>query len=494
VVYLTFLSNLFGQLNAVGTFIVIVILLIFILAFTVNILIRRRYSTILSDLHDKRQLKAEMFNSELINRIVTEYSTAASGSYSEVNTQAIIEKCFNQRLRYLMTGERFVKNSVSILVVLGLLGTFLGLTISVGELVNVINQTNASDFLNNPGFFITGLVSAVGGMAVAFVTSLAGIACSILLTIMNIVFNVEEMRETLMVHIEEYLDNSVANTVYKDKETEYTMLNRILRETFEEFGSNINSSLKDTMDEFGNKLSHVVMDVHLSSKALDDTVDRFENALKTFASNIRDFSEFNFNLRNNIERMDVNFMKVSDAIAATSKVIADNYQSLEQFSDGMKEAANEMTVYNRQAVQDIGNLTYEIKLTVNTVKELSETLKADTNMRMQEMQEHREKFSILMDRLGNEISLLGSTAAEAFSRELAENGKAVSESIASSVNDILGEVFKLLEDFKENEKIFAKTIAVLPEQTLTYNEAAVAKIKTELDQMKKMLEKTENRE
>ena len=35
--------------------------------------------------------------------------------------------------------------------------------------------------------------------------------------------------------------------------------------------------------------------------------------------------------------------------------------------------------------------------------------------------------------------------------------------------------------FKENEKLFAKTIASLPDQTLTYNEAAISRIERKLD-------------
>lgn len=486
---MSFILNLFGQLSFSGIAIVVLIIVVFAISFATNLIVRSRYIQIQKSLDNKQQRKTGMFHSQLLNKITSEYKSAASGSYNEVNTQAIVEKCFDLSLKGLKAAERFVNNSVSILIILGLLGTFLGLTISVGRLGEVINQTNVADFINNPSLFITGLVSAVGGMAVAFVTSLFGIACSIILTILNIIFNVEEERETLMVNIEEYLDNSVAQVVNKDKETEYTMMNRILRETFIEFGGKIENTLKKTVESFGDKLSHVVMDVHVSSKTLDATVEKFDAALKNFAQNIRDFSEFNFSLKNNIERMDVSFIKVTEALADTSRIIVENYSSLESFSHDIRNAAEEMTAYNRQVVQDINSLVAETRITVSSIKELGEALSSELNARTGEMRQYQERFGALMGKLSEEITLLGEQTAAAFSHSLAENGKALSEKISENIQNILREVFLMLDAFKENERILAKTIAMLPDQTLTYNEAAVAKITKNLDEIKGFLAK-----
>jgi stage V sporulation protein SpoVS/uncharacterized protein YoxC len=490
---MNFILNLIGQLSTTGIFIIFLIFFVFILAFAANLIIRHRYKTFGDDLLGRQQLKTGIFKSELINKISKEYKNAALGNYGEVNTQAIIEKCFNQNLKGLIIAERFVNNSVSILIILGLLGTFLGLTISVGELTKILAQTNVADFIDNPSLFITGLVSAVGGMAVAFTTSLLGIGCSILLTIFTIIFNPEESRETLMVHIEEYLDNNVAQIVAKDKETEYTILNKILRETFIEFGEKIEKSLKNTVDDFGDRLSHVVMDVHLSSKTLDSTIDRFDASLKNFAGNIRDFTEFNFNLRNNIERMDVSFVKVTEALTEASRIIDTNYSSLEKFSGDIKEAANEISIHNKQIIMDMGQLVGEMKSTVASIRELGAALENDMGVRNQEMNQYQEKINSLMDKLGDEISMLGRQTAEAFSQGLSDSSKSVTLQVAKNVKEVLGEVFLLLDSFKDNERILARTIALLPEQTITYNEAAASRISGQLDEIRGFLVKGDDK-
>lgn len=486
---MSFLFELLGKLNLVGTIIILLILGIFAISFVLNLVIRSRYMSIQKNLENRKQRRTGIFQSDLLNKIVEDYRKSAVNSRSEVNTQAIIEKCFDARLGYLIMGERFVKNTVAILIILGLLGTFLGLTLSVGELVNLLGATSSSELMNNYSSIVDALISAVSGMAVAFTTSLFGIGCAVILTILNIIFNVEKTRETLMVNIEEYLDNTVAVDISKDKETEYTMLNRILKQTFVEFGEKIENTLRQTVETFGDKLSNVVMDVSVSSQALDNTVERFDLSLKNFAENIRDFSEFNINLKNNIERMDVSFIKVTEALQNTSKIIVDNYSLIENFSRDIKNAADELTAYNKQVLDDIGSLVNEVKATVTTIKELSESLESNMSTRTQEIQQYQEKFSSLMDRLSEEINQLGQQTASAFAQNLKDNGKEIAEGVVENVKDALREVFILLESFKENERVLAKTIASLPDQTLAYNESAAAKVDRQLNEIKEIIEK-----
>ncbi len=491
---MNFLLDLLGKVNQAGSIIILLILGLFTVAVIINLSILSRYIGLQKDIGDRRQRKTGIFRTSLLNRIVEDYKNTAMGNYSEVNTQAIIENAFNMRLRFLIVGERFLKSSVSLLIILGLMGTFLGLTLAVGELVQILNQTNIDDFINNSGYFINGLISAVGGMAVAFITSLFGIACSIILTLLFIIFNVEESRETLMVHIEEYLDNSVALVLSKDKETEYTMMNRILKNTFEEFGVKIESTLKATVESFGDKLKSVVVDVDLSSKILDSTVEKFDISLRTFADNIRDFSEFNTNLRNNIERMDVNFIKVTEALMNTSKIVTDNYDAVSSFSTDIKQATDEMSAYNRQIVKDFESLVEEVKETVSSIKELGHTLNEEMTSRTQDIRQYQEMFVHLMTVIGEQFGTLGDKTADAFSQTLEKHGGIVTRSISTEVTEnvrnVIREVLIALDSFKDNERQLAKTIAVLPDQTIAYNEAATSKIEQHLNEIKDMLGKS----
>lgn len=232
---------------------------------------------------------------------------------SQVNTQAIIEEQFGKKMRGAMLKERFVKNSVSLMIVLGLFGTFLGLTLAVGELANLLAISGGSDWLDILSSVGNGLMFSLQGMAVAFVTSLFGIGCSIILTILNIIFDVHGARESLMVEIESYLDNYVAASLAEEIETEYKVLAKALYNSIDELGSKIEASLRAAVEGAVQHMSEAAAGIGDTAASLDEAVKKFDKSLRTFGENIRDFSEFNINLRNNIERMDVNFIKVIEA-------------------------------------------------------------------------------------------------------------------------------------------------------------------------------------
>ena len=191
-------------------------------------------------------------------------------------------------------------------------------------------------------------------------------------------------------------------------------MNNILRETFMEFGDRIQTSLQKTVEDFGDKLTTVVMDVNVSSQTLDNTIDKFDASLANFSSNMKDLNEFNINMRNNIAIMDVNFIKVTEALTKSTDIVASNYQSIENFSNNIREAADEMTTYNRQLVSDITQLVSEITSTVQVVENLSGIM--DTNMQQhtRDLEIYQENFTHLMSMMNNEIKDFGKLAAVSF--------------------------------------------------------------------------------
>lgn len=472
------LKNVYLQVQGFGMVIIVSTFCIFVISFILNLIIRKKYIHILEDLLDWRRRKERNFLCDILNKIIEDYINTAKGSLSEVNTQAIIEKNFNLRLRGLSLGERFIKNTNSLLITLGLFGTFVGLTAAVGELAGIFTSMEFIELIESTGIeqLLNRLVASLQGMSVAFVTSLVGVGCSIINTILLTVVNAEESKEDLMVQIEEYLDNHLSLVISKDKETEYTMMNSILRETFMEFGDKIQASLKDTVESFGEKLTTVVMDVNVSSQALDSTVEKFDKSLSSFASNMRDLNEFNINMRNNIERMDVNFIKVTEALTKSSDIVVQNYNSIETFSNNIREAADEMSTYNRQLVSDISQLIGDVSSTVQVVEGLAGSMNSNMQQHTRDLEIYQENFTNLMTKLSNEISGLGHNAADSFSKSVSGISEELTRKIKQSMEESLTEIFQLLDKFRENQGLLAKTITSLPDQVLTYNEVAVAKI------------------
>ncbi|MFO7636051.1 MAG: hypothetical protein R6W96_01930 [Clostridia bacterium] len=479
------LMQLMRTIDISGKVIIAIIIGVFVAALFINLFIKFKYMGISKQLASKQQRRTGVFKNDLLNKVVQEYKAAAANNYSAVNTQAIIDKIFMENLRFGLLGENFVKKSISMLIVLGLLGTFIGLTISVSELVNVLitDSTTSLDWVG----ILNSLSGAARGMGAAFITSLVGILMSIILNLILVVSNCEDERESLMVNIEEYLDNTIAVAISKDKETEYTMLNRILRETFIEFGNKIETSLKGTVEEFGEKLSHVVMDVSVSSKVLDSTVDRFEACLGTFAENIRDFTDFNQNLRNNIEMMDVSFIKMSESLKSSSSLIGDNFDAIKQFSTDVKDAANQMSSFNEGVVRDMETLIQQIDRSVFSINAMSEMLKESADTNSATMDSIQSSFLDSIGKINHQIIELTEKTQDSFNRTMTESSVLISSHLQQGIKSAIANLDAVVEKFDKNQRLLATTVASLPEQTMAFNKLATERVEAKLEEIKNTL-------
>ncbi len=171
-----------------------------------------------------------------------------------------------------MLAERFVRAATGLVIILGLLGTFYGLTLSIGRIVHLVSaDVGKSDVANA---VTSGLTHALSGMAVAFSNSLVGISSAVILTILNVVSNAPEARTRVMLQLE-------------------TRIDRL-------------TPALDTPTGGGAFAAAVAR--------LEQVVARFEAGLTTFAESSREFHEFNAHLKDNIQRMSLSFGDFSDTL------------------------------------------------------------------------------------------------------------------------------------------------------------------------------------
>ncbi|AOT69672.1 MotA/TolQ/ExbB proton channel family protein [Geosporobacter ferrireducens] len=307
--------SLLGKLNALAILIILSILIIFFMALFGSIVIRKKYIAMGNDVSNTGNRARGVFEHNIFNAIIEDYNTAMHGSFRDINTQAIIERNFNSEFKQLNLGERFIKNAVSLMIILGLLGTFYGLTLSIGKLVELLSSSGSSEVLGSMDTIVAGLIDSVKGMSVAFITSLFGIACSVLLTILNILFNVEEAREAVMVQIEEYLDNNVAFVLTKkEKEQDYERQKNVWKDSFESIGSTLEKNLQYVAETMGNQFVAAAHSMTTTSNQLSKSIEQFDQSVQKFNENTRDFSEFNHHLRTNIDRMNVGFADLTESL------------------------------------------------------------------------------------------------------------------------------------------------------------------------------------
>ncbi len=154
-------------------------------------------------------------NNGFLRFTVNDFADAYKKYGQDVNTPAIISNAVSTKLSGLLLCERFLANAVSLFVTLGWPVRYLPRP----EPFCLLALPNSSATRTPPEWLSVldsvggGLMSSLSGMGVAFYTSLVGVACSIVLTLLRSIFSPQAERETLEARLELWLDHTVAPTL-----------------------------------------------------------------------------------------------------------------------------------------------------------------------------------------------------------------------------------------------------------------------------------------
>ena len=259
----------------------------------------------------------------IITRLEQRFSDTAN-SRDRINTVAVIEGAYDLE-RFGCLGmslncegiNYFCRILPNLLLSFGLLGTFLGITFNLASLSKTITQVDISDVQN----LIAQLDRPLQGMGVAFVTSLIAIACSALLTVINLLWNTNLVKSNLLSNIEDYIDNiylpqiqpisgmeeainrfsqDFDSMVYKLGETiEEAMTNAFIRiensaDTFEQAANILdNSRFPEKLAAATNNLAIAQNQFSQSSLVLQRSTQAFEHNLDSMQKLTRKFIELN---------------------------------------------------------------------------------------------------------------------------------------------------------------------------------------------------------
>jgi hypothetical protein len=261
-------------IDATGLAILGMTLTTLVVGLAANFWLRGRYAAVTRDLRSAEAIERG-FRFPVLRNITRDASQAAERP-GEINLQAIIDERFATDLRVWLLAERFVRSATGLVIILGLLGTFYGLTLSIGRIVQLV-AGDASATTDIALGVSQGLSHALSGMAVAFSNSLVGVFSAVVLTLVGILSNVSDRRTAVMVQIETYLDRVLPK-----------------RAATAEVAS--------------------LQGLEGSLARLDGAIVRFETALQSFASTTGDFHDFNAHLKDNVQRLSLAFGDMSTTL------------------------------------------------------------------------------------------------------------------------------------------------------------------------------------
>ena len=352
------------EMHPAGAVVIVIILALFAASIALLFYVTARYKKLQNSIGEDAE------ENDFLSYTLHEYRSAYRQFGEDVNTPAVITDCMGVRLSGLLFAERYLNNAVSLFVTLGLFGTFLGLSLSVTALTQLISYSNTSEWLSVLDSVGGGLMSALSGMGVAFYTSLVGAGCSILLTLLRTVFSPQSRRDQLATTLELWLDHDVAPTLVTDRaKSDEQLIHQMIgsmdktasamEKTLQTASAGIlkatetasagllrtteaaSAGLLKTTDAAASGLQK---SMDTASAGLQKTVDgaatglretlegsrpylvAFHQTVEKFNNGVRDFGEVDYNLRGTVERLDVAVRDLTRALQQAART-ADNKEN-----------------------------------------------------------------------------------------------------------------------------------------------------------------------
>lgn len=261
----------------------------------------------------------------------------------QINTSSVIEGAYSQEKFYflgLSLGCDFVENLSrtlpNLLLSFGLLGTFLGITFNLASLSQTITQVDINDVRN----LVEELDRPLQGMGVAFTTSLIAIACSSLLTVLNLIWNTNIVKTRLLSYVEDYIDN-----IYLPKIKPISSLEEAIGQFSHDFDGMVHK-LGDTIE-----------------KSISKAFVKIENSADTFeqAANVLDNSRFPEKLAAATNNLAI----AQNQFSQSSLVLQKSTQSFEHNLDSMQKLTKKFLELNQQ----VNNINQQYASLVNLNQE-----------------------------------------------------------------------------------------------------------------------------
>lgn len=370
--------------------ITIVFLIITILYSILNIISNKSLYNFIKE--DYKKLNKDYKNSELYINTKAKYNKyALDNTNYNINISSFIEEMctdFTFKDKGILERIKAIKNSSSTCVLIGVLGTFVGLS-------TMLLSINTNDIINS-------LPASINSMQTAFITSICGIICSI---IINIFINRKDC-ESALVQLMLKLENLLTSEVTNLKAIEADNKIEELKDTIKQISKSIESF--ESLEEVSTNLIEFNKEFTNGIKALEDLLGESKHSIERFNKGLssldKQFTIINLKFNNLFDKYDLQediSREILNDVKETSKYLNElnNYFSLYESNSQdllLKLISHENTIIsNEQNFIDGGNtLNNSIERLSNIVNDLSNCMADKINLILNYMDLYKEAIEM----------------------------------------------------------------------------------------------------
>lgn len=340
------------------------IFLIEVIMFSLDIVFYKIVYKCLKDID--RDIDKRSFNG--VQDLIKGYNDMVKKS-KHINTQSYIEAYFSN-YKYLSNNKIFnrldmpiiniisiINMTISIFILMGVLGTFTGLTISLNS-------------LRTGKFTVDNIGPILSGMGVAFYASIVGIAFSLILTFITKVFDAEQLLMNIMAKLEDYMDNELnsynSQEIFQKIEAAIEKLSTSNNESINKFSKASNETMNKSLDaveriyEFVEKFSTFPQEFQKSTKYMTSFNKKLKESVEGFGLIFDGFNELMQTFDKGINALDGKFdildSYVKDINASQEKVeksYVDIYDKLNKLTDNFYSSLENLNYAQKDFLKQI---------------------------------------------------------------------------------------------------------------------------------------------
>ncbi|MFC0300576.1 MotA/TolQ/ExbB proton channel family protein [Virgibacillus soli] len=340
----------------------------FVVTLCIHLALYMKFRTIRNYLKDTTRMDIEplqSFKSEFDKRQESESITVETFVQERFSSWRI----FNIPVISLI---KLVQMTVSVFILLGVLGTFIGLTLSLGSI-----NAGGDQLVEN----VAGVLS---GIDVAFYTSIVGMSFSLIMTVLVKVFNTEYMLTDIMLRVESNLEGeeqkglgklidvseAINQSIIHMHETNEQSLQQVVQAFtgFRDYTSGLEKSARD-LAAFNDGLSENLADFQELFQQMKVVTDGFSEGTAALNKNFTNlFSYFKKADRKN-ERIVAVFENTHEKVQEVAK---SQIASLQQFEDRIEDIKQ----FTSTLLEEQTDIQHAIQLVSKKSQELTEIMGA----------------------------------------------------------------------------------------------------------------------
>ena len=357
--------------NLIINCITIAFLITIIIYSVTQVLINKNIYNFISE--DYKKLNEDYKRSILYSNVKSKYiNYTIDNPHAEINITTFVEEVcsgFTFKNKFILDKIRITKNSSSTCILLGVLGTFTGLSM-------MLLSINTNDIINS-------LPQTINSMQTAFITSIFGIVCSILINIFLNSNDCEHILIQLMLKLENLLTSEITNQKSKEMDDKIEDVKSTIKE--------ISTSIKciERFDDISKDLMEFNKEFIYGINTLKDLLEGSQTSIKTFDQSVRkldkQFSIMNMKFTRLFDTFesqeDINKEILLD-IKETSKNIFTTTETQSKTKDYLRSLSANFALYERTS-QDLLNklIEHENRITKTQGELNEEQINLDTTVK-----------------------------------------------------------------------------------------------------------------